>query len=498
MLAQMLFDVAAHRPDATAVASGGARLTYGELAEVVARLAAGLGALGVAPGDRVALVQGNSPEYVASFFAVAALGAVAVPLNPQLAREELSHYCAHTAARVAVVDPPSVATWREIVAAAGRPIALVATAESAEADTTLDALVRLHDARTPSAVSPVADVVYQYSSGSTGRPKRVPRTHAQCAAEAESFVGTTALGPDDRIFCAVPLFHTHGQGNCMLAAVRSGAALVILDNPNPFLLQRHRALALMVRERVTVFPGVPFLFRMLADTGADADLSSLRLCFSAGTALPQDTFDDFRRRFGVAVRQLYGCTEAGALTLNRDADPVPTAASVGTPLRGVSVRILDEAQRPAATGTVGEIAIRTPAMTVGYHDMAEHNREVFRDGWFVTGDLGRLDDAGRLWITGRKRLFIEVAGNKVDPVEIEDVLATHPAVREVVVVGVPGKGPGEEIVKAVVVAADTVLGRELQAYCQDRLARFKVPQVVEFRAEIPKSPLGKVLRKYLV
>jgi long-chain acyl-CoA synthetase len=137
-------------------------------------------------------------------------------------------------------------------------------------------------------------------------------------------------------------------------------------------------------------------------------------------------------------------------------------------------------------------------MTRGYHGMDDVNREVFRDGFFYTGDVGRYDAEGRLWITGRKKLFIEVAGNKVDPVEVEDVLATHPAVREAVVVGVPGKVPGEEIVKAVIVATAPVEERELMRLCHDRLARFKVPQIVEFRDEIPKSPLGKVLRKYLV
>jgi long-chain acyl-CoA synthetase len=342
------------------------------------------------------------------------------------------------------------------------------------------------------------DAVYQYSSGSTGRPKRVPRTHSALVAEATNVVATTALGPRDRIFCAIPLFHTHGQGNCMLAAIRSGATLVILENPNPFVIQRLRALEVLARERITVFPGVPFVFRLLSEVSDHTDLSTLRLCYSAGTALPAEVHAAFQARFGVAVRQLYGCTEAGAIAINLDPDPSTTLASVGLPIQGVQVMIVDEERHPVSADAVGEIAISTSAMTHGYHGMDDQNREVFQDGFFYTGDLGRLDIDGRLWITGRKRLFIEVAGNKVDPVEVEDVLAAHPMVREAVVVGVPSGVSGEETIKAVVVSEGPVDAKDLIRFCQGRLARYKVPLLVELRDEIPTSPLGKVLRKYLI
>jgi acyl-CoA synthetase (AMP-forming)/AMP-acid ligase II len=189
----------------------------------------------------------------------------------------------------------------------------------------------------------------------------------------------------------------------MLAAIRSGATLVILEDPNPFLLQRLRAIEVLARERITVFPGVPFVFRLLAEISDNADLSELRLCYSAGTALPAEIHAAFQARFGVAVRQLYGCTEAGAIAINLDPDPATTSASVGLPIQGVQVKIVDEARHPVPADAVGEIAISTSAMTHGYHGMDDHNRQVFQDGFFYTGDLGRFDAAGRLWITGRKR-----------------------------------------------------------------------------------------------
>ena len=238
---------------------------------------------------------------------------------------------------------------------------------------------------------------------------------------------------------------------------------------------------------MTVFPGVPFHYRHLADVPTHANLSALRLCFSAGTALPRETFDAFARRFGIAVRQLYGCTEAGTLTVNLDPDPVATFASVGKPAGAVRVRIEDD-----------EIVVSSPAMTRGYTDDPELNRRAFRDGWFYTGDTGRFDQIGRLYVTGRRKLLIEVAGHKVDPIEVEDVLAVHPKVREAVVVGIPDGKDGEETVKAVIVPANHPQERELIEFCSQRLANFKVPRVVEFRDEIPRSPLGKVLRKYLI
>ncbi len=162
------------------------------------------------------------------------------------------------------------------------------------------------------------------------------------------------------------------------------------------------------------------------------------------------------------------------------------------------VRIEDDEGDEAPLGYEGEVAVQSPGLTNGYTDMPDLNEHVFRDGYFVTGDLGRLDEEGRLTITGRKKLLIEVGGYKVDPIEVEDVVSAHPKVGEAVVVGVQGKVAGEELVKAVVVPTDEVEERELIAFCQERLANYKVPQVVEFREEIPKSPLGKILRKYLI
>jgi long-chain acyl-CoA synthetase len=398
---------------------------------------------------------------------------VVVPVNPAFKRDELDFYFRTCDVRMVIADELGAGACDGLVPR------IVLTGE----------LPALMD-RQPAALAPRAGdepLVYLFSSGSTGRPKRVPRTHAQVCAEA-GFYPDIGIGPDDKIYNTVPLFHSYGMGFCLLAAAGTGAALVMLEEPNPFVMRRARAMELIERERATVMPAVPFTYRLMAEAPETADLSSLRLCFSAGTALPRPVFDAFLDKFGVPVRQHYGCTEAGSLTANLDPDPAESFESVGTPMGPVEIRIVD-----------GEVAVKSPGRTDGYADLPDLNREVVVDGFFLTGDLGRLDEHGRLTITGRRKLLIEVGGYKVDPIEVEDVIQAHPGVAEAVVVGVDGAaGSGDQLVKAVVVANEEVGERELIGFCRQRLANYKVPTLVEFRDEIPRSPLGKILRKYLV
>jgi long-chain acyl-CoA synthetase len=498
MLTEDLYGHAEARGSQDALVFGDERLTYSDLLDRVQRLAHGLTANGIGAGDAVALLLPNSPAFIVSWLAITGLGAVVVPLNPLYKQDELDFYFRNSGVRAVIGDEPRIALSERIVDGWDEGVRLITTAPAGGRALSFDGLIEEGSGVHLASRAPDEDYVFQYSSGSTGRPKRVARTHGQCWAEADSYMVSMEITPSDRIFSAIPLFHTYGMGNCLTTFVRTGSTLVIMEEPNPFILNRGRALELLERHRVTIFPGVPFNFRLLAEAEGAADLSDLRLCFSAGTALPEPAFRGFLDRYGVAVRQLYGSTEAGVMTINMDPDPVATAASVGTPAPGVHVMVVDDEGRPLPQGEDGEIAVSGPAITRGYADMEQLTRETFREGYYFTGDLGRVDAEGRVFITGRKKLFIEVAGHKVDPVEVEDVLVAHPKVREAVVVGVKGRAEGEEIVKAAIVPADGCEPRELIAFCQERLANFKVPQIVEFHEEIPRSPLGKILRKYLI
>jgi len=444
-------------PATAALVCGDERIGHDDLWERVGRLAHGLAAKGIGPGDPVALLLPHTPAFAISFLALAQLGATVVPLNPQFKRAELDFCFRDSGVREVISDVLEISR-----------------------------LIEAHPQLDPEPRFPDEVVLLAYSSGSTGRPKQVPRTNGQLWWEAERFVAATGLTAADTILCSIPMFHAYGLGCCLLAAIRSGASLVILDAPQPFALARERALWMLEREQVTVFPAVPFIFRTLAEARTGADLSALRLCFSAGNALPRSTFHAFDRAFGVPIRQLYGLTETGTVTVNAGDDPWATVDSVGRPLPGIEVEVLDDAGKALAAGRIGEVAIRSPAMTRRF------------GSWFLTGDRGRLDETGRLFITGRRKLLIDVMGDKVDPIEVEDVLAVHPRVREVVVVGIPGEAEGEELVKAVVVAEDGCGERELIRFCRERLANYKVPHLVEFRDVIPRNSLGKVLRKYLL
>jgi long-chain acyl-CoA synthetase len=497
MLMQLLYAQAQARPGEAALVYRDERIGFADLVERIERLAGGLAGRGLRPGDAVALVLPDGPWFVIGFHAIAALGGVVVPVNPAYKQAELE-FCFRSAGVRAVISDERTAGVCERIAAGLEGDVDVFTTSAAHGQAhTLDTLLETGEAGRLGPRAAEEALLCQFSSGSTGRPKRVIRTQAQCVAEADLY-RSLGLTHEDRIFSAIPMFQSWGTGSCVLAPAGSGATTVILDDPHPFLLKRRQALELIERERATFFPGVPFYFRLLAEAPASADLSSLRLCFSAGVALPRPVFEAFGERFGVLARQLYGSTETGVISANTSDDPVATSASVGAPLRGVQVEILDEDGAPLPVGEIGEVAVTSPAASHGYADAEEASREAFQDGRYLTGDLGRLDSRGTLYLEGRTKLLIEVGGYKVDPVEVQDVVAEHPSVAEVIVVGVTGDSEGEEAVKAVVVPARDCHQDELIAFCRERLANYKVPRTVEFRDEIPTSPIGKVLRKYLV
>jgi long-chain acyl-CoA synthetase len=339
---------------------------------------------------------------------------------------------------------------------------------------------------------PLGPGVVGFSSGSTGTPKRVVRPERAIVAESAQFQATVGYRTDDVVLTAVPLFHAHGFSNGMIAAIRSGAHLVLLPQ-----FQRGQALTAIERHGVSVLPGVPFMFEMLAKAPQmqRLDTSSLRLCFSAGASLGRTAYESFRAATGQPVRQLYGTSETGALTINLDDDIDASWETVGRGLEGVEVWIEpvdDGGDQPA----VGEVVVRSASRGDRYLDAPDD--PAFRpDGSFVTGDLGVIDDAGRLAITGRRKLYISTGGFKVDPIEVEAVLEEMPMVHEAIVVGVP-RDAGEEVVKAVIVPEGDCSREQVIAHCRERLAPFKVPRTVEFRDEIPRNALGKVLRGKLI
>jgi long-chain acyl-CoA synthetase len=336
--------------------------------------------------------------------------------------------------------------------------------------------------------------MYQFSSGSTGTPKQIVRTHRNLVFELNGLVSMLQLSGRDRVLGVAPFSHVNGLMRSMLASLRAGATLYPVAR-----FDRHAVAELIEKDRLTVFIAVPFMFAMLAKTNfrQRPDFSSLRLCISASAPMPKTLNQQFFEAFGIHVRQLYGSTETGTISVNLGPDIEGSLESVGTPLPGIEVEVFTDKGGIAKVGEVGEFAVRSPSAIEGYVGSDEVNKKAFRNGYFFTDDLGKRDEAGRLYLTGRKKFFINKGGYKIDPREIEALLEGHPKVDEVVVLGVP-TSYGDEKVKAVIVPKISCTEEEIVAYCRGKIADFKVPSLVEFRDDLPKSAAGKILRQKLL
>jgi long-chain acyl-CoA synthetase len=484
-------------PSKTALVAGTEQVAYRELLSLTGQLVTGLHSAGIRPGNPVVILLRNSLEFVVSFYAVTGLGAAAVLLDPHSREHELAHACRDCQPRAIITDTEGLARWQqatEDVFPSGFEL-VVGGANAGEPE--FWHFVEEHREATRWESNSDRVATYQYSSGSTGRAKRIGRTHAQWSFEAASFAAAAGHRTDDVVLCVVPLFHAYGCGSCLLTAAQVGATLVLQEHVQPFALRRIETLELARRWSATVFPGVPYMFELLAGAPDRDALPSLRYCGSSGAALTEATFRAFDARFGIPIRQDYGSTEAGKIAVNTDADPRPTWASVGKALPGIELVTLDDSGQRRSAGEVGKVAIRSPGLTTDHPSESPRDSPFVAD-FFLTGDLGQLDEEGRLTIVGRTKLFIDVLGEKVDPAEVEEVLVLHPSVRESVVVGIPGERSGDTILKAVVVPDGPCDERELTRFCKERLSSFKVPSVIELRESLPRSQIGKILRKDLL
>lgn len=486
-LAEMLPANAEHFGSRPAVVDFGRSLSYQELNQLVERRAADLAGRGVATGDRVALLLPNGLDYVASYFAVVRTGAIVVPMNDAYQERELQSFLDVCGASRLITAASHADLCRRVVTARSESCEVI-VAEEWEPTSGIEL-------PPPASVSsPDQPVMYQFSSGSTGQPKRIGRRHHQLLAELHGFRQSLGIRAEDRFLGVAPFSHVNGLMRSMMASLYCGATLYPLPR-----FEREAVARLVEEARITVFIAVPFMFGMLARSrfSPPPDFSSLRLCVSASAPMPVPLNQEFMARYGLPVRQLYGSTETGTISAHLASEVSGTLDSVGRPILGVEVEVLDDSGVPVTGNGIGELAVRSPSSITGYEGLEEANRESFRKGWFLTGDLGRRDADGNLYLVGRKKFFINKGGYKINPQEIEDLLATHPGVDEVAVVGVPTAFDDEKV-KAVVVPRSPLTPDELMTFCRGKIADFKIPSVVEFREELPKSPTGKVRKKMLV
>ena len=488
-----------------------------EIARESTLLAAGLRSLGIEKGDRVIVMMLNCPEVLISYQAIARVGAVIIPLLPLLKAPEIHYIAQNSSAKVIITSQvllpllqaalAGVSTVQYVISVgdgegqgerAGRdeslPYDVLAYADvvakgAAHADEYLRDFVE--------DLSPDDTAVILYTSGTTGNPKGVVLTHRNVVSNAVAGRGSASdeeLRRDDiNVQLAIlPLAHAYG-----LVASNVGYlnGVTFIMHPR---FDTTAVLSAIERYRVNAFAGVPAMFVALLYT-PDAekyDTSSLRYCVSGSAPLPLAVLEGFESKFNCQVLEGYGLSEASAVLTGHRLDMPRKPGSVGKPIEGVELLIVDENDLPVAVGEVGEIIARGPNIMKSYYNMPDATRDALRDGWLHTGDMGRLDEDGYLYIVERKKDLIIRGGFNIYPRDVEEVLNGHPDVIESAVVGIPSERMGEEV-KAFVVASGTVDAETLKAYCRERLANYKTPSEIEFVNYLPRNIIGKIDKKQL-
>jgi long-chain acyl-CoA synthetase len=500
--------------DRPAVAFRNTQLTYGEIKVLVDRLATALAGLGIIKGDRVGIMLPNCPQYLISFFAIVRLGAIVVNINPNYTPREVEMVAGDSGMRAIItldiltgivshvstqsqiehiITTSLDAYSTDVQAAVPTPPGTLAFAELI-AGVNLPDLPRVQ-------IDPAEDVaVLQYTGGTTGVPKGAMLTHAnlfaatlQCSVWSSYFVERG----NERFLLVLPFFHVYGMVVGAIFGVWCGAMQILIPKFDVNLL-----LGAIEGYRPPFFPGVPTLFiSLLNHPGArSAGLDRIRRFNSGSAPLPLEVLEQFEQMSGAVLYEGYGMTETSALATTTPTLSKRKPGSIGLPVTGTECKIVDlkTGERELPAGEEGELCVRGPQVMKGYWNKPQETAAAMRDGWLHTGDIARMDGDGYFTIVQRKKDMIIVSGFNVYPTEIEDVLFTHPAVKEVGVIGVPCAYRGEAVKAFVIRAADvTAAAEELIEYCRVRLARHKVPSFIEFVESLPKSAIGKVLRREL-
>jgi long-chain acyl-CoA synthetase len=486
-LAHLLTASAEREPDHVAFKLDDTELTYGALSGASAHIAGLLAAHGFQRGDRVGIMLPNVPYFPVCYYGVLRAGGIVVPMNVLLKKREVAYYLSDSGAKL-------VFAWHEFAEDAQ------AGAEQAAAECLLvepGAFEQQVGAATPdTAVADTADddtAVLLYTSGTTGQPKGAELTHANLTLNARGSADLFDLGSEAIVLGALPLFHSFGQTCGMNATVSGGGTLTLLPRFDP-----GKALEIIQRDKVNVFQGVPTMYGAMLHhpERTNYDVSTLRLCGSGGSAMPVELLRGFDEAFGCKILEGYGLSESSPVASFNHADRERKAGSIGTPIKDVEMRVVDDDGHEVPQGEVGEIVIRGYNVMKGYWQRPEATAETIIDGWLHTGDMGRVDEDGYFYVVDRKKELIIRGGYNVYPREIEEVLYEHPDVREAAVLGVPHDEYGEEVGAAVALKdGASATPEELRDYVKDQVAAYKYPRVVWLVDELPKGPTGKILKR---
>ncbi len=499
-LATMLRESTLAHPDKPCVIIGDRTLTYAQVEHHAGLVAGNLLALGLEPGDKVAVQLPNIPQFLFAYFGAMRAGLVMVPLNPLLRTSEVAYHLENSDSRVLVTfDLFAEEAHRGTSSVPGVTTYVVdgGTGQRPEGTRGFEELLAPVEAPDIAPTSADDTAVLIYTSGTTGKPKGAELTHFQLLMNCT--IGAELLGveEDDVSIAVLPLFHVFGLSSVLNPTIRFGTTTVLVPR-----FEADAVLDAIEQHRATLFSGVPTMYVALLQAEAKGrDLSSLRVGISGGAAIPGEVIRAFEEQFdGVVILEGYGLSETASTTTFNISAEQRKVLSIGRPVWGVQVRVVDDQDRPLPPGPehVGEIVVRGHNVMKGYYKNPDATAEAFRGGWFHTGDLAYADQDGYLFVVDRKKDLVIRGGYNVYPREVEEVLYEHPAVAEAAVIGKPDDTLGEEVVAVVSLkAGQHATAEELVGFCKERMAAYKYPREIRVVPELPKGPTGKILKKEL-
>lgn len=459
-------------------------VSYHELEENIEKYAGYLSRQGLKPGERAAIALPNCPEFIYAYFGITRAGGVAVPLNLLQTPQELAFMLKDSGSRLLITNE---AIGRAFSGLPGQTITPVI----------LDEKFRLEISETPPAVFPEADpesvCTFLYTSGTIGQPKAAMLTHNNLIGNVKSMDDVSDFGPGDNFLAVLPMFHSFGWATSVLLPLYLGCSITILDGFRP-----KEVLHALSQKGITVFCGVPSMFAVLLKLRRQAPFPSLKFAISGGDSISEEHMLAFEKTFNFPIIEGYGLSEASPVVSLNPLGGLRKIKSVGLPLSGVEVKIVDESDRELASGEVGELIVKGPNVMKGYHNREEETRAALRNGWLYTGDLAYRDHDGYIFIVGRKKELIITAGFNVYPGEVEEALAAHQSVADAAVIGVPHPVKGE-VIKAFIIPAEGFKPdkNELFRFLKERLSIYKIPEIYELKDELPRGASGKVLKRML-
>ena len=486
-LASIVTESAQRFPDNVAIRLDDIELTYAALDGASAHLAGLLGEHGFEPGDRVGMMLPNVPYFPVCYYGVLRAGGVVVPMNVLLKKREVAFYLEDSGARLLIAWDDFAEDAQGGADQAGAQCLLVKPGEFEQQVGAAEPFTELADTADDDTA------VILYTSGTTGQPKGAELTHANLLRNAEVSRNLYGFDEDAVTLGALPLFHSFGQTCGLNATLGGGGTLTLIPRFEP-----GKALEIIERDRVNIFQGVPTMYGAMLHhpEREQSDVSSLKICASGGSAMPVELLRGFEEAFGCKVLEGYGLSESSPVASFNHADRERKPGSIGTPVEGVEMKVVDDDGNEVAQGEVGEIVIRGHNVMKGYWGRDDATRETIKDGWLHTGDMGKTDEDGYFYVVDRKKELIIRGGYNVYPREIEEVLYEHPAVREAAVLGVPHDEYGEEVAAVVALKdGETADPEELRDFVKAQVAAYKYPRQIWVVDDLPKGPTGKILKR---